>query len=874
MSIFRDEFGPWWLSMFFLLFMGKVWGWLIDGRIEVLEQQTPENPTLFHSRLVTATLIYNIASFNMFLYCLDEVVYQARPGVMIMFVFEFAILSIGAIASTSRYGLWVYEQYVVKQQEQARREELRREARETRETREAAGEEVQQAEDGDEEIDFHDLDLPGWEAKGTWIFCLDIVTGMDILSLNFLYPTNRTLDFLKLVAYVGFFTVLTIFYGIPIYIIRDLYMTMRSFTKRIADYLKYQQATRNMHILYPDATIEDLATENVCIVCREEMHPWHAIITREERENGQEVSTTERKRPKKLPCSHILHFQCLRSWMERQQSCPICRRSVLDRPVAQPNGNANPGRQQQQQQQGRNDAARPGGHPPAPEPGAAPGAAQDRNAGQDRPGRDRAGFFFRFGPLRVFIGRLGAGNGRLIQVERINPGAGQAGNDNHAAQAPTPTQPPSTSNQANLGQRSQPPQAGMAAVNNVAAQFPELARAQPAIRHHIIHTQLHAIEAYLLQEIALANIARERMYYIRHLQSELERTRSNYISVLNNPPPANLGGYSYRPVPPPDPNVPAGPMAVDPAALAFNPSGVVNLPEGWRLFSLQPLSNTQSQQQPQLSQPIGQYGQPSFNQSGAAANNPLAFQPLQFQANYNPLTNIQTNFAAAGAQMLQDVLAQGLNPALQNLQRPTPTPSTTTGVSGTTSTASQPPTSTPSTTTTTTFGPVTSTFTTHRGPSTPSNGFIPQPQPGNNQNITDEGDQRPRPPQPMHSNSAPLLPESSSAMTQAAEVPLVQVSSPISPVASSSTAQQVLNSILGPPVGVQENVLGQHGGGGGGGSSSAFASAVAAAAQPNGGLVNGPLGGGQGWSFGGTETNANAARQPSVEDVLDEEDVD
>ena len=26
--------------------------------------------------------------------------------------------------------------------------------------------------------------------------------------------------------------------------------------------------------------------------------------------------------PKKLPCGHIFHFQCLRSWLERQQSCP------------------------------------------------------------------------------------------------------------------------------------------------------------------------------------------------------------------------------------------------------------------------------------------------------------------------------------------------------------------------------------------------------------------------------------------------------------------------------------------------------------------------------------------------------------------------
>jgi E3 ubiquitin-protein ligase synoviolin len=34
--------------------------------------------------------------------------------------------------------------------------------------------------------------------------------------------------------------------------------------------------------------------------------------------------------PKKLPCGHIFHFYCLRSWLERQQSCPTCRRTVLD----------------------------------------------------------------------------------------------------------------------------------------------------------------------------------------------------------------------------------------------------------------------------------------------------------------------------------------------------------------------------------------------------------------------------------------------------------------------------------------------------------------------------------------------------------------
>ena len=64
-----------------------------------------------------------------------------------------------------------------------------------------------------------------------------------------------------------------------------------------------------MNTWYPDATPEELEnTDNVCIICREEM---------------QAPST------KKLPCNHIFHKNCLRSWFQRQQTCPTCRLDVL-----------------------------------------------------------------------------------------------------------------------------------------------------------------------------------------------------------------------------------------------------------------------------------------------------------------------------------------------------------------------------------------------------------------------------------------------------------------------------------------------------------------------------------------------------------------
>lgn len=99
------------------------------------------------------------------------------------------------------------------------------------------------------------------------------------------------------------------YYGIPLHIIRDLYMTFRSFVLRVRDLIQYRRATNNMDQRYPNATLEELASsDRVCIICREEMNI----------------------EAKKLPCEHLFHFQCLRSWLERQQTCPICRRSVLE----------------------------------------------------------------------------------------------------------------------------------------------------------------------------------------------------------------------------------------------------------------------------------------------------------------------------------------------------------------------------------------------------------------------------------------------------------------------------------------------------------------------------------------------------------------
>ncbi|RVX01669.1 ERAD-associated E3 ubiquitin-protein ligase HRD1B [Vitis vinifera] len=96
-------------------------------------------------------------------------------------------------------------------------------------------------------------------------------------------------------------------YGVPLHLIRELYETFRNFRVRIADYIRYRKMTSNMNDRFPDATPEELdASDATCIICREEM------VT-----------------AKKLICGHLFHMHCLRSWLERQHTCPTCRALVV-----------------------------------------------------------------------------------------------------------------------------------------------------------------------------------------------------------------------------------------------------------------------------------------------------------------------------------------------------------------------------------------------------------------------------------------------------------------------------------------------------------------------------------------------------------------
>ncbi|KAG9247237.1 hypothetical protein BJ878DRAFT_493592 [Calycina marina] len=617
MTIFREEVGAWFLIMFVALLTGKVWGWIGDGRVEVLEQQPPANPRLFHIRLSVSLATSILYDTWMMSYIINTVIQQARPNMMVMFLFEFAILTTSSMSTGCRYAISLIEARVVGKQTQNRLVERRREVREQRaemiRQRDAAAAEGTPAPDmveplpNEEDVDEMDIEVPGWEAKGQWVLTLALCT-----------------DFVKLGIYCSFFVILLMFYGLPIHIMRDLFMTTRSFTSRLVAFMRYRTATHNMNKRYPDATVEDIAREDTCIICREDMRPWS--VTNPEAQPvaaGQlppassNSTISERTRPKKLPCGHVLHLGCLKSWLERQQVCPTCREPVVEGANSTRRGGRN------------NDNA-----PVAVNQ--APGAGGQQNGAGGPPGQAPAGGrgggmrMLNFGPLRVGFGQA--------NLQELQQGI--------AAQP---------------GQNGIPPGAR---IYGLELGFPRINHAQPQQAQSgapgaTIQDQIQNIGQQIATEAASLQLTQQQLAIVQALQAELERLRQVQNGVLGQNQPGTQNHQYVHPIASPNllRPMPASAQAqfsmpqlqrhgahrntaAIPSGSADLPQGLT-LPEGWSLLPLQRLDGQVAGAVTRSQQPAGTPAAgPAPNTTNLTAQSHHA---THLQASHNPDTNISTN---------------------------------------------------------------------------------------------------------------------------------------------------------------------------------------------------------------------------------------
>ncbi|XP_014664848.1 PREDICTED: E3 ubiquitin-protein ligase synoviolin B-like [Priapulus caudatus] len=246
-TVFRDDFSPRFVAMFTLLLFLKCFHWLAEDRVDYMER-SPIISWVFHIRVVS--LLSLLGALDMyFVHHAYHSTLTKGASVQLVFGFEYAILLTVVIN--------IFVKYVL-----------------------------------------HTIDLQSenpWDNKAVYLLYTDLMMGMT-----------------KVVLYMLFVVIMIKVHTFPLFVIRPMYLTIRAFKKALNDVIMSRRAIRNMNTLYPDATPEELqASDNVCIICREEM-----------------VSSC-----KKLPCNHIFHISCLRSWFQRQQTCPTCRMDILRSPA-------------------------------------------------------------------------------------------------------------------------------------------------------------------------------------------------------------------------------------------------------------------------------------------------------------------------------------------------------------------------------------------------------------------------------------------------------------------------------------------------------------------------------------------------------------
>lgn len=206
-------------------------------------EQSPSDSSLTHARVASLLLLLLVVDTSIVYWAAARTL-ATGPSLLLLFGFEYCIL---ALSATSLLVLFALNLVAVRREQ-------------------------------------------AWHAKGTYVLYLEFA-GSTLQSL----------------VYLAFFFIIFRYYGLPLHIIRPMYISFAAFQRSLAKLLTYRRAVSGMDHRYPDATAADLtAVDSICIVCRDEMTAG-----------------------KKLPCGHILHLECLRAWLQQDPTCPLCRKSVL-----------------------------------------------------------------------------------------------------------------------------------------------------------------------------------------------------------------------------------------------------------------------------------------------------------------------------------------------------------------------------------------------------------------------------------------------------------------------------------------------------------------------------------------------------------------
>ncbi|XP_064467008.1 E3 ubiquitin-protein ligase AMFR-like isoform X2 [Ornithodoros turicata] len=135
-----------------------------------------------------------------------------------------------------------------------------------------------------------------WENRAAYVYHAELCFELTALAIDFCHDLHMLLwgnIFLSMASLVILMQLRYLFYEIQ---------------RRVKKHKNYLRVVKHMEANYPMATVEELEkNSDDCAICWDHMES-----------------------ARKLPCGHLFHNSCLRSWLEQDTSCPTCRMSLSE----------------------------------------------------------------------------------------------------------------------------------------------------------------------------------------------------------------------------------------------------------------------------------------------------------------------------------------------------------------------------------------------------------------------------------------------------------------------------------------------------------------------------------------------------------------
>jgi E3 ubiquitin-protein ligase synoviolin len=233
LTIFRSELTVKTGILFLMLVMSKCVHWVADmreGHLRMTEEAVVTQPNSSwpalrwsHVKLLLCLYFLQLIDILAVIQCGYNVV-QHGPSVSILFAFEAAIMLTSVVSNVLLWHLHLLDGILHFVHEHT-----------------------------DPSRVVHRWIFPWKDHKATLVFAVEV----QAQAAKFFF-------------YVTFFAIVMTYYGLPINLIREVYISFQALKQRLIAFKKYRQLMGNMN-RFQSPTAEELEEEHTCIICRDEM---------------------------------------------------------------------------------------------------------------------------------------------------------------------------------------------------------------------------------------------------------------------------------------------------------------------------------------------------------------------------------------------------------------------------------------------------------------------------------------------------------------------------------------------------------------------------------------------------------------------------